>query len=62
MGFRPGPLFSEILGALEDAQLEGAIKNREEAQEFVVRRFSQGRKSKSSKKGGPPEKADPAGV
>jgi poly(A) polymerase len=39
MGFRPGPLFSRILGTLEDAQLEGQIKTREEAGEYVLRRF-----------------------
>ena len=30
-GYQPGPRFSEILAALEDAQLEGRIHNREEA-------------------------------
>jgi len=40
MGFRPGPVFSEILGSLEDAQLEGQIKTRGEAQEWVLKRFS----------------------
>lgn len=39
MGFRPGPLFSEILGNLEDAQLDGQLRNREEAVEYVQRRF-----------------------
>ena len=39
MGFRPGPLFSEILGALEEVQLEGEIKSREEAEEYVQKRF-----------------------
>ncbi len=28
MGFKPGPLFSQILGSLEDAQLEGQVKTR----------------------------------
>jgi poly(A) polymerase len=40
MGFRPGPLFAQILRALEDAQLEGQIKTREEAEEYVRRRFA----------------------
>ena len=40
MGFRPGPLFAEILRSLEDAQLEGQIKTREEAEEYVRRRFA----------------------
>lgn len=39
MGFRPGPLFSEILRALEDAQLEGQIRRREEAEDYVFRKF-----------------------
>ena len=40
MGFRPGPLFSQILGSLEDAQLEGQVKSRGEAEQFVRRRFA----------------------
>jgi poly(A) polymerase len=44
MGFRPGPLFSQILQALEDGQLEGQIRTREEAAEYVLRKFgSKGR-------------------
>ena len=39
MGFRPGPLFAEILGALEEAQLEGEIQSRDEAARFVLKRF-----------------------
>jgi len=41
MGFRPGLLFSEILGALEEAQLEGQVQTREEAEGFVRRKFGQ---------------------
>ncbi len=40
MGYIPGPLFSEILRAVEDAQLEGQIASKEEAEEFVRRRFA----------------------
>lgn len=40
MGLRPGPVFSRILQALEDAQLEGEIRTREEAENFVRERFS----------------------
>jgi poly(A) polymerase len=40
MGYRPGPLFSEILRALEDAQLDGDIQTKEQAREFVLRKFS----------------------
>jgi poly(A) polymerase len=34
-GYRPGPQFKELLAAVEDAQLEGAIQTREEALELV---------------------------
>jgi hypothetical protein len=34
-GYQPGPLFKEMLAQLEDAQLEGAVKSREEALELV---------------------------
>ncbi len=39
MGFRPGPLFAEILRSLEDAQLEGQLKTRQEAEEYVLSKF-----------------------
>jgi poly(A) polymerase len=39
MGFAPGPLFREILEAVEDAQLEGQVHSREEARELVRRQF-----------------------
>jgi poly(A) polymerase len=39
MGFRPGPLFSRIMRALEDAQLEGQIATREEAEKYVLGKF-----------------------
>jgi poly(A) polymerase len=38
-GYPPGPLFSKILALLEDAQLEGRIKSREEAMEWVRLEF-----------------------
>lgn len=44
MGFKPGPLFSQILGSLEDAQLEGQIKTPEEAGEYVLRNFGSERR------------------
>jgi poly(A) polymerase len=44
MGFRPGPLFSQILQAVEDGQLEGQIRTREEAEQYVLSNFgSKGR-------------------
>jgi poly(A) polymerase len=39
MGFQPGPLFAQILHALEDAQLEGQIRTREEAEQFVMKGY-----------------------
>jgi poly(A) polymerase len=39
MGFRPGPLFKDILAAVEDAQLEGKIATREEALQLIRSRF-----------------------
>ncbi|MBI5359572.1 MAG: CCA tRNA nucleotidyltransferase [Planctomycetes bacterium] len=35
MGLEPGPAFTDLLRAAEDAQLEGALKSKEEAIEFV---------------------------
>ena len=43
MGFEPGPLFGEILRAVEDAQLDGELKTPEDAREFVLARWGQGR-------------------
>ena len=40
MGYIPGPVFSEILRAVEDAQLEGQIASNEEAREFVRKKFA----------------------
>jgi len=39
MGYIPGPIFSEILESLEEAQLEGTVKDKEEAKKFVLERF-----------------------
>ncbi len=39
LGCRPGPLFKQILGAVEDAQLEGSVATRDAAIEFVKNRF-----------------------
>jgi poly(A) polymerase len=36
MGYRPGPGFKEILRAVEDAQLEGKLADRQEAMKFVT--------------------------
>ena len=41
LGYQPGPLFSKILRSLEDAQLEGLVRTREEAIGFVVRQYGE---------------------
>lgn len=46
MGYIPGPVFSEILRAVEDAQLEGQIRSKPEAEEFVRKRFA-GKRAKA---------------
>ena len=38
-GYQPGPQFSQMLSAVEDAQLEGRIRTREEGLELVKRLF-----------------------
>jgi poly(A) polymerase len=48
MGFRPGPLFAQILRALEDGQLEGQIKTRKEAEEYVSSNFGSKKRGVSS--------------
>jgi poly(A) polymerase len=39
MGYKPGPEFQRILTALEDAQMEGVIASKEQAQTFVERTY-----------------------
>jgi poly(A) polymerase len=39
MGYTPGPLFSQILHALEDAQLESQVITAEDARRFVTSKF-----------------------
>ena len=38
-GYEPGPLFGEILGAVEDRQLEGELTTSEEALAWVIRTY-----------------------
>lgn len=35
LGFQPGPIFSEILDAVQERQLDGLLGNKEEAENFV---------------------------
>jgi putative nucleotidyltransferase with HDIG domain len=39
LGYQPGPVFSEILRTVEDAQLEGEVQTKEQARELVRRKF-----------------------
>jgi poly(A) polymerase len=39
MGYSPGPQFSQMLSAVEDAQLEGSVRTREDAVAFVRKEF-----------------------
>ena len=39
MGYAPGPVFHAILGALEDAQLEGLLTSKDQAKDFVLQHY-----------------------
>jgi len=39
LGYTPGPVFSDILGYLNEAQLEGIISNKGEAIDYISRKF-----------------------
>jgi len=43
LGMKPGPKFGEILEAVETRQLEGALKDRQEAIEWVKREYASGK-------------------
>ena len=45
LGMKPGPKFGEILEAIETRQLEGALKDRQEALEWVKREYSAAKKA-----------------
>ena len=45
LGLKPGPKFGEILEAVETRQLEGALRDRDEALAWVKREYSLGDKS-----------------
>jgi len=46
IGLEPGPIFSSILEAVREAQLEGDINSRDEALSFVRSRFPDAKRSK----------------
>jgi poly(A) polymerase len=39
LGYKPGPIFAEILGSVEDLQLEGTIESRDEALQYIKRSY-----------------------
>jgi poly(A) polymerase len=45
LGLKPGPKFGEILEAVETRQLEGTLRNRDEAIEWVKREYLLGKES-----------------
>jgi poly(A) polymerase len=47
-GYEPGPAFKEILGLVEDAQLEGRLRTKDEAMRFVREHFPNPVKVQSS--------------
>mgnify|MGYP003985835119 FL=1 len=42
LGYQPGPFFKEVLVAIEDAQIEGLVADREEALRMVKGLFDEG--------------------
>jgi poly(A) polymerase len=50
LGMKPGPKFGEILEAVETRQLEGALKDRQQALEWVKREYSAASKAKKSRR------------
>ena len=50
MGMKPGPQFGEILEAVETRQLEGALKDRQQALDWVKREYAPGNKAKKSRR------------
>jgi len=41
IGFGPGPLFSRILETVEDLQIEGELKTKDEALHYVLKHYVQ---------------------
>jgi poly(A) polymerase len=39
LGYRPGPLFRKILRSVEDLQLEGKLRTKKDAIEYLIRTF-----------------------
>ncbi len=52
MGYKAGPIFSEILRAVEDAQLEGQLTTKHEATEYVRVKFGAGKRETANRSSG----------
>jgi tRNA nucleotidyltransferase/poly(A) polymerase len=52
MGYRQGPVFGQILGTLEDAQLEGKVGTKEDAAQFVRSKFKPKGSARSEEEAG----------
>jgi poly(A) polymerase len=50
LGMKPGPEFGEILEAVETRQLEGALKDREQALDWIKREYSSDARAKKSRR------------
>src|SRR5438309_11535734 len=50
LGFKPGPEFGEILEAVETRQLEGSLRTREEALDWVRKRYLSGKQNQENVK------------
>src|SRR5712692_11626166 len=50
MGYKPGPLFSELLRAVEDAQLEGQVTSEAEAKDYVQLGFGTAKRKVAEKR------------
>lgn len=51
LGYKPGPVFSQILATLEDAQLEGKVGTKEEAIGYVRSKFKPNASGAASSEG-----------
>src|SRR6266513_1089027 len=50
LGMKPGPKFGEILEAVETRQLEGALKDRQQALDWIKQEYSSEAKAKKSRR------------
>ena len=58
MGYRPGPVIGQILGTVEDAQLEGKVETKEEASIFVRSKFKPKGSGRSEEESGSADRPD----